>query len=125
MDIKLRGEMDGVEAARQIQSFHSAAIVYLTAHEEKDLFQNAKLTGPFAYLTKPVSMHQLGRTIETALYKHQMETRLRDSEERFRAVFQSAGDCVRVKDSHLRYTMVNPVAESLMGRSASQVIGRD
>lgn len=124
MDIKLAGKMDGIQAAREIQSFHNAAIVYLTAHGEEELFQNAKLTGPYAYLTKPVSMHQLDRTIETALYKHEMESRLRDSEERFRAIFESAEDSIQVRNSFLQYTMVNPAAETLMNRSASEIIGR-
>lgn len=49
---------------------------------------------------------------------------LRRSEERFRAVFQGAKDCIFIKDRSLRYTHVNPAVEKLVGLKASEIIGR-
>jgi PAS domain S-box-containing protein len=48
---------------------------------------------------------------------------LRDSEERFRAIFETALDSIFVKDLHLRYTHVNSAVAKLFGRPASELIG--
>ncbi len=55
--------------------------------------------------------------------RKQAEESLRRSEERFRAVFEGARDCIYIKDRSLRYTHVNPAAEKFMGRPASEVVG--
>ena len=78
MDITLEGEMDGIEATTRIRSFHDTAIVYLTAHTAEDVFERAKDTEPQAYMTKPVSPQELGRTVEMALYKHEADKRVRE-----------------------------------------------
>ena len=51
------------------------------------------------------------------------EEALRASEERFRAIFEGAQDCIMIKDKSLRYTEVNPAFCKLLGLSASQIIG--
>lgn len=52
-----------------------------------------------------------------------VEQALRESEARFRALFESAKDCLFVKDRSLRYTHVNPAAERLLDRPASEIVG--
>ena len=53
MDIKLTGEMDGIEAADQIGSRFDIPVVYLTGFAEKDVLERAKKTEPYGYLGKP------------------------------------------------------------------------
>ena len=48
----------------------------------------------------------------------------RESEERFRAIFETAKDSIFIKDRHLRYTLVNPTMEQLFGVPASQLLGK-
>ena len=52
------------------------------------------------------------------------EIELRRSEERFRAVFEGAQDCIFIKNRSLKYTHVNPAMAELLGRPAAQVVGR-
>jgi PAS domain S-box-containing protein len=54
-----------------------------------------------------------------------VEHALRNSEERFRAFFDSARDCLFVKDRSLKYTHVNPAAATLLNRNAMEIIGQD
>jgi PAS domain S-box-containing protein len=54
----------------------------------------------------------------------QSQSALRSSEERFRAFFASAGDCIYIKDLSLRYTLVNPAMASLLGRKPVDVVFR-
>lgn len=51
------------------------------------------------------------------------EQALRRSEERFRAIFETAQDCIFVKDRQLRYTHVNPAMQKLLNLSAVKIIG--
>jgi two-component system response regulator AtoC len=48
----------------------------------------------------------------------------RESEERFRAIFESAQDCISLKDRSLRYTLVNPYMTTVLGLEASEIVGR-
>jgi PAS domain S-box-containing protein len=84
MDIKLKGEMDGIEAARQIHERLDIPIVYLTAFSDEDTLQRAKITGPFGYIIKPIEDRELHVALDIALYKHKMERNLKESEEELR-----------------------------------------
>ncbi len=87
MDIHLRGEMDGIEAAEQIYSRFEIPVVFLSAYSDHDLLERAKRVGSFGYLLKPFEERELYATLEMALYKskavkeyRQMEARLRQSQ---------------------------------------------
>ena len=56
--------------------------------------------------------------------RKQVETALKESEERFRAIFATAQDTIFIKDRSFRYTQVNPAMERLFGRSAAEIIGK-
>jgi CheY-like chemotaxis protein len=77
MDIMLKGEMDGVQAAAEIRSRFNIPIIYLTAYADENTLQRAKITEPYAYLLKPFEERELQIAINMALYKHQMEQELR------------------------------------------------
>ncbi len=63
MDIQLRGESTGIEAAHAIHETLDIPIIYLTANEDDATFQKAKDTHPFAFISKPFSNQNLERTI--------------------------------------------------------------
>jgi len=73
MDIVLKGKMDGIEAAGNIQSRLNIPVIYLTAYDNKAALERAKLTEPFGYMIKPFQERELHTTIEMALYKHKSE----------------------------------------------------
>ncbi len=65
-----------------------------------------------------------GRVRERTAELQSTNQELRLSEERFRAVFESASDNIFIKDLFLRYTHVNPSMEKLLGLPSSEIIGR-
>ncbi len=73
MDIVLKGEMDGIEAANQIRSCYNIPIIYLTAYADEKILERAKITEPFGYIVKPFLNEDLKIAIEIALYKHKAE----------------------------------------------------
>ena len=50
MDIRLAGEMDGIEAAEWIRAKSEIPIIFLTAHSDEEILARAKKTQPFGYL---------------------------------------------------------------------------
>jgi CheY-like chemotaxis protein len=80
MDIKLQGDIDGIEAADQISKRLDVPVVFLTGYSESDVLERAKKTEPYGYIGKPISVSELRNTIETALYKHASDKRVRESE---------------------------------------------
>lgn len=67
MDIKLRGDMDGVQAAEQIKARLGIPVIYLTANTDQETYERAMATGPLGYLQKPFEIDVLAATIARAL----------------------------------------------------------
>jgi PAS domain S-box-containing protein len=76
MDVRLRGEMSGIEAAARIHSRVETPVIYLTAFSDELLIEQATKTEPYAYLTKPVRDRELHASIEMALYKSRTDRTL-------------------------------------------------
>lgn len=74
MDIKLRGEMDGIETAGRIRRQYNLPVIYLTAHSETSTLGMAKLTEPYGYVLKPFNVQELQIAIELAVHKHRIDT---------------------------------------------------
>lgn len=77
MDIMLKGNIDGVDAAEQIRNRFSLPVVYLTAYTDENTLKRAKITEPYAYILKPFEPRELHVNIEMAIYKHKMEEKVR------------------------------------------------
>jgi signal transduction histidine kinase len=73
MDIMLKGEMNGIEAAEEIYTRFHIPVIYLTAYSDENTLTKAKYTKPFGYILKPFDETQLIATIEIALSRHQNE----------------------------------------------------
>jgi signal transduction histidine kinase/AmiR/NasT family two-component response regulator len=72
MDIKLQGEMDGIEAAEAIRRAVDLPIVYLTAFADAATVRRAKVTEPYGYIVKPFQERELNVVVEVALYRHRV-----------------------------------------------------
>src|SRR5207245_1005610 len=73
MDIVLRGQTDGVQAAHELQSRLGIPVVYLTAYFDDATLERAKATEPFGYIIKPFKDINLRTSIEIALRRHEAE----------------------------------------------------
>ncbi|MFZ2055194.1 MAG: diguanylate cyclase [Candidatus Aminicenantales bacterium] len=124
MDIILRGEMDGVEAAERIRERFNIPVIYLTAHTDENTLQRAKLTEPLGYTLKPVEQKELLTVIEMALYKHQMESKLVEREGWLSTILQSIGEGIIATDPFGNITFMNQVAEKLTGWSQPESIDK-
>ncbi len=113
MDIVLKGHMDGIEAASRIRDDFDIPVIYLSAHLEENAVRRAKITSPYGYLIKPVTKTDLRNNIELALYKHEMETKLKKSEDKYRSIMENVLDAYFRGDTEGRITMASPSAAEM------------
>jgi PAS domain S-box-containing protein len=114
MDIELYGEMNGIEAAKKIREFADIPVVYLTAYTDDLLLKQAMPTEPYGYIVKPSHTRELHAVIEMALYKHALDLKLRESEEKYHnlstmmhLMCDNMPDMIWAKDVEKRYIFAN------------------
>ena len=73
MDIMLKGELSGIEAAAKIRETYDIPVIFLTAYTDRDTVDKAKETEPYGYIIKPFKEIDIQTAIEIALYKHSRE----------------------------------------------------
>ena len=124
MDIVLKGEIDGIDAASKIKAKFKTPIIYLTAYEDEETLDRAKITEPLGYILKPFEERDLHTTLEMALYKHSMESKLYESEERYRTLVESSPDGIAI-EADKKIIFVNHAAAKLTGETdTKKLLGR-
>lgn len=83
MDIKLKGNLDGIETADILRRNFQLPVIFLTSYADEETFQRAKSTEPFGYLIKPFDNKELNRVVELALYKNKIYQELLETKMRF------------------------------------------
>jgi two-component system cell cycle sensor histidine kinase/response regulator CckA len=73
MDVRIQGELDGIEAARQLRARFDVPVIYLTAFADEQTVARACETEPHGYIQKPFRASELKSAVEIALAKHQHE----------------------------------------------------
>lgn len=69
LDIRLKGEMDGIETAIRIQQVASIPVIFLTANADEATFNKAKTAKPYAFISKPYKQLDLQRAIELTIQR--------------------------------------------------------
>ncbi len=124
MDIILGGGIDGIEAARTIRRAHDIPVVYLTGNADMATVKRARETDPYGYVLKPVDIQHLFSTIDTALHRNQLEARLKESEEKFRRIIDTAAEGIWAMDSNFITTFVNRQMANMIGYEEAEMIGK-
>ena len=73
MDIMLKGNMNGIEAASLIKEQIAIPVIFLTAYADESTLSKAKISEPYGYILKPFKEIDLQTSIEMAIYKHKKE----------------------------------------------------
>lgn len=133
MDITLKGDMDGIEAADKIKSLFGIPVIYMSAFADEDTFKRIKFTNPYGFVNKPVSPELLLVSLEAAVYKHKLDKQLAESENKFRSLYSSMAEGIAIYEASYNsdnnivdfiISDVNPAYESILGIKRSEVIGQ-
>ena len=73
MDIVLKGDMDGIEAAQKIHCRLDTPIIYITAYSDEEVLRRARITEPYGYILKPFKKSEVNANIQMAIYKHESD----------------------------------------------------
>jgi DNA-binding NtrC family response regulator len=133
MDIRICGELDGIDAAHAIRERSDVPVIFVTAFADADTLARAKAVEPFGYIVKPFSDRDLETSIELALYKHEMDrqrarllkqlqqTNAELDEQRgfLSMLFESAPFSVAVFDGEFRVRMANRFFKQVFQDSAT------
>jgi two-component sensor histidine kinase/AmiR/NasT family two-component response regulator len=114
MDIKIEGDIDGIETAEQIKNVMDCPIIFLTAYADDKTIQRAKLTEPYAYIVKPLDERELKSAIVIALYKNEIARKLKDSEIKYRTMINSMEGVVYMVDDEYNLIVNNDNAGALI-----------
>lgn len=123
MDIRLKGELDGIEAALKVRLEYDIPVVFLTSHADSDTLARAKDATPYGYLTKPFRHPVLASTIEMALARHQSDQALVQREAWLASVLYATPNPTIVTDVAGRIEMCSASAERLLGCALADVKG--
>ncbi len=100
MDIVLKSEMSGTEAAKLIWAKFNIPIIFLTGYLDRELVDKAKISEPFGYILKPFNERELFAIIEIALYKFQIERKTHQLNSLLKIARNISQTINKAEDSH-------------------------
>ncbi|MGZ4089962.1 MAG: PAS domain S-box protein [Bacteroidia bacterium] len=115
MDIKLEGTLDGVETAQLIHENYNIPVIFITSYSNSDIIERAKKANPFGYIVKPFNDRELRTNIEIAIYKHETELKLKESEKKYRELSESIQQIIIECDFQGALTYVNQSGLEFLG----------
>jgi len=125
IDINLP-DMNGMDLLFNLKSIEPDLICFIiTGHASMKTAIMAIQAGATDYFTKPLVMQQLENRLEEALKLQEAQRALKESEEIYRLVTETAHDAIIMINSEGKVTFWNPAAENIFGYTRDEIIGRD
>jgi PAS domain S-box-containing protein len=124
MDIRIKGEVDGIAAARKIRERFDIPSIFLTAHADDATLERAKLAEPLGYIVKPFHETELQAAIQMAMHRRKLDQNRADRARELASTLDALGDGVIRCDRQGRISYLNPAAEKWTGWRAVDAAGR-
>ncbi|MDA3947666.1 MAG: PAS domain S-box protein [Spirochaeta sp.] len=124
MDINLGSGIDGTEAAEIILKDHDIPIVFLSSHTEPEIVEKTEKITSYGYVVKDSSVTVLDASIKMAFRLFDAKSRIAQSEEKHRTLFETMSPGVVYLDAHGSIISANPASEKLLGLSFDQMNGK-
>ena len=121
MDVKIKGNIDGIDLTRIINEKYNVPVIYLTAFADRKTIDRAKFTESYGYIIKPFGELELISNIEIALYKHKLDKKLRESEGRYRTLFETMKDAIYMHTMDGELIDFNPALLDLYGYTREEI----
>jgi CheY-like chemotaxis protein len=108
MDINLKGDMNGIEAAHLLRSSSEIPVIFLTAYGDHLMFERASQTDPYGFLTKPFRPQELYAAIALGINQKQLGKNHAIREHFFRNIVEKSEDIIFMLNSENKITYANP-----------------
>jgi PAS domain S-box-containing protein len=125
LDIRLKGDMDGIQIAERIKTEYDLPVIFLTSYADKNTLDRAKLTQPYGYLIKPFNESDLQSTVEMALYNFQQVQQLRANKNLMANALSHSNDAIIITDNESKISFLNPKAAELTGFGNDSAKGKE
>jgi PAS domain S-box-containing protein len=131
MDIRMPGKIDGITAAEKVRNELNIPVVFISGYTDRETIERAKRANPLDFIQKPIRYDEFEVAIEMAVHKNEVEQRLRESEEMYRAsvaewltTFDAIRDGVFLMDNRGKILRHNRAMRGfLKGGSADEIVG--
>ena len=123
MDIELGKGMDGIETAHAIQQRKELPIVFLTAYANDRIMEKIRSVTGYGYVTKGSDEYALVSAVEMALRLFETHSKMKESEEKFRLLFETAHDAIFLMDKDI-FIDCNRRALEMFGCTKEKIIGK-
>lgn len=125
MDIRIKGDLDGIETADLIHGELDTPVVFSTAHSDRDTLQQAQIAGLFGYIVKPWREQDLVMAIRLAMHRHQTEAAARRHHDHsLHSVLETGLHPVILCNAQGRIFAANSNAESVFGYPRDVLAGQ-
>lgn len=125
IDIHLRGERHGIEAARILKEKYDCAIVFATAHADEATLGQTQSVEAAGFVVKPFTNAAVRAAITTALASRDRIQRAEERERSYASVLSRMSGGVLVADADRIVSFLNPQAAEMLGCEAHDVVDRD
>jgi len=124
MDIRLRGELDGIEAAVRIHDGYGIPVGYLTAYSDDNTLERARAARPYGYVLKPFEEKSLKSAVAMALFTASTNAREKRTRARLAGILADLAEGVIVADVKGSVSFLNSRAAQLLGWAPQAAVGR-
>ncbi len=113
MDIRLSGELDGIETAKRIQEQCKIPIIFSSFDDSRETLERAMQVASYSFVLKPLSIRELRITIDFAVFQARTERELRSRDMLLSQILESVATSVIYLDPDARISYFNQAARSL------------
>jgi len=131
MDIALKGSLDGIETARNINKLDRIPIIFLTTLADENIIEKAMTSNAYGLLLKPIDGNELKIALEMSFntsrieaLQNDAEKKLQQSEKQYRELVQSINSIVMTFNQDARVTFINNYAQDFFGFKEDEILGK-
>ncbi len=125
MDIRLKGDANGIEAAIRIRDLYGLPVVFVSALADETTLERAKIAQPMGYLLKPYEEKDLRMMIEMAVFKWKTDRELRKRELQYRNLVENLREGIAHIDTEDQFIFANSGRARDFWRRARQFGGAE
>jgi len=117
VDIKLNGDLNGIELTDIIQKEYNIPVIYVTAYTNEKTIQDAKLTAPYGFINKPFEDRELYATIEMAIFRFKLDQQIIEEKQKIEILHDVAMELMECETKRSIFSILGKALVAVFGIS--------